>query len=270
MIPKIIHYSWFSGEEMPEAYVQMMDTWKTFLPDYEFRLWDGQALAEANIMFANEAVSVKKWAFAADAIRVYAVYHYGGIWLDCDVAVCKSFNPFLNCRMFIGKENAPQYLQDGCCKYVHTLTSHCFGAEKGHPFLKDCLDYYEGRHFIVSTNENLPQGLRYDMRLMPYMQAILLEKYGYNGEVLNVNKTEVLKDDIHVYPPYYFDSPKYHDVAESVCIHYQFGSWLPLNDGHLDLRMLNRPRKKDIFYYLYTLANMVLAKRGLQIQMMSV
>lgn len=35
MIPKIIHYSWFSGEEMPAAYKQMIDTWHDVLPDYE-------------------------------------------------------------------------------------------------------------------------------------------------------------------------------------------------------------------------------------------
>ena len=87
MIPKIIHYSWFSGEEMPESFIQMMDTWKKHLPDYEFKLWDRKALDEANIMFADEAISVRKWAFAADAIRVYAVYHYGGIWLDGDAAI---------------------------------------------------------------------------------------------------------------------------------------------------------------------------------------
>ena len=158
MIPKIIHYSWFSGEPMPQIYLRIMDSWKKALPDYEFHLWDAKALEKANIRFANEAVKAKKWAFAADAIRAYAVYHYGGIWLDGDTAVYQSFNPFLNCRMFIGKEHMMEFQHDGSNHNLNMLTAHCFGAEKGHPFLKDCVDYYENRPFILSEKENLPQG----------------------------------------------------------------------------------------------------------------
>ena len=153
MIPKIIHYSWFSGEEMPESFIQMMDTWKKHLPDYEFKLWDRKALDEANIMFANEAISVRKWAFAADAIRVYAVYHYGGIWLDGDAAIYQSFDPFLKFRMFIGKEHSDEFQINGRGTYVHRLTSHCFGAEKGHPFLKDCVDYYLNSNLLCHQSQ---------------------------------------------------------------------------------------------------------------------
>lgn len=273
MIPKIIHYSWFSGEEMPDAFVQMMVSWKKFLPDYEFRLWDRNALDEANIMFANEAVCVRKWAFAADAIRIYAVYHYGGIWLDGDVMVYKSFDPFLNCRMFIGKEIATEFQHSGKFVTMNLLTSHCFGAEKGHPFLKDCLDYYENRHFILSENENLPQGLRYDMRLLPSIQALLASKYGYYGCILDSEKIEILQEDIHVYPSQFFDSPRYHSMDEVVCIHFQFGSWLPLHNGRVnmaDICKYSRPRKKDFYYYVFQWVNKILARKGLQIKVISV
>ena len=60
MIPKIIHYTWFSGEPIPKHLQELMDTWKRVLPDYEFMLWDAERLKEVNNTFANEAVSVKK------------------------------------------------------------------------------------------------------------------------------------------------------------------------------------------------------------------
>lgn len=145
MIPKIIHYSWFSGEPYPTFLKECMDTWKKVLPDYEFILWDAKKLAECNNVFANEAVSVKKWAFAADFVRLYAVYHYGGIWLDTDIDVFKPFDPFLNDGMFIGREYYV-HKEQGKEDYA-TLTSHCFGAEKHHPFIKECLEFYEHRHF---------------------------------------------------------------------------------------------------------------------------
>ena len=270
MIPKIIHYSWFSGEEMPEPFVQMMDTWKQHLPDYEFKLWDRKALDEANIMFANEAVSVRKWAFAADAIRVYAVYHYGGIWLDGDAAIYQSFDPFLDKRMFIGREHYVECMSDNNFININTLTSHCFGAEKEHPFLKDCLEYYKDRHFITSTVESLPQSLRYDMRLLPSIQARIAQKYGYTGNVLEANKEKVLIEDIHVYPPNYFDSPKYDDMDNVYCIHYKMGTWHPARDGNGLSFQESSKRKRDLYYYLYTWINKLLAKRGFQIRVYSV
>lgn len=59
MIPKTIHYSWFSGDPYPDHLKACMDTWKKVLPDYEFVLWDAKRLAKCNNVFANEAVSVK-------------------------------------------------------------------------------------------------------------------------------------------------------------------------------------------------------------------
>ena len=104
MIPKIIHYTWFSGEDYPEEVKACMDTWKKVLPDYEFMLWDAKKLSEINNTFANEAVSVRKWAFASDFVRMYAVYNHGGIYIDTDIEMYKSFDPFLKHRMFIGRE----------------------------------------------------------------------------------------------------------------------------------------------------------------------
>ena len=203
MIPKIIHYSWFSDAPIPEHIQELMVTWKKYLPDYEFRLWNGKALAEINCPYANEAVSVKKWAFAADFLRNYVVYKYGGIWLDTDIEVFKSFDPFLNNRMFIGAEANFHGLPKK--RYV---TSHCFGAEAGHPFLKLCVDYYINRHFIHSTNEELPLTFRYDMQLiLPEIHGkILVDNYGYNADGYQ-DQDQVLKDGIHIYPSDYFDSP---------------------------------------------------------------
>lgn len=254
---------------MPVAYRQMMDTWKSVLPDYEFRLWDAEALKKANVRFANEAYSVRKWAFAADAIRNYALYHFGGIWLDCDVVMYKSFDPFLNYRMFIGKEY-PEEQSDSEYGIFNRMTSHCMGAEKGHPFFKDCLDYYTDRPFILSKADTLPQVLRYDMRLMSSTHAILAKKYGYKGLVTDVEKEEVLQEDIHVMPAYYFDTPHYHSLNEVHCVHNHLHSWEQANENKTDFELTEKPRKKDFFYFIYTFVNRLLAKKGLQVRVRSI
>lgn len=243
MIPKIIHYSWFSGEPYPEFLKECMATWKKVLPDYEFVLWDAKKLAECNNVFANEAVSVKKWAFAADFVRLYAVYHYGGIWLDTDIDMFRSFDLFLNDGMFIGREYYV-HKEQGKKDYA-TLTSHCFGAEKQHPFIKECLEFYEHRHFIRSYNENLPQELRYDMTIIPMLQVRLAEFYGFDARN-SVNQLQILRNGVHVYPYQYFDQPGYGSMKDVVCIHRVAQSWN--KKAGMSTRDVTNPKKKTLGY----------------------
>ena len=158
MIPKIIHYTWFSGEPFPEEIKTCVDSWEKHLLNYEFRLWNMNAINNIDSIFLKEAISEKKWAYAADFVRLFAIYNEGGIYLDTDVIVYRSFDPVLDQKAFIGKENSIHFEGGFSAQY---LTSHCFGAEKGHPFIKKCLDYFERRHFITSNNIELPQPLRY-------------------------------------------------------------------------------------------------------------
>ena len=59
MIPKLIHYSWFSGEPYLQFLQECMGTWKKVLPDYEFMLWDAEKLAACNNTFSNLRVFKK-------------------------------------------------------------------------------------------------------------------------------------------------------------------------------------------------------------------
>ena len=66
-------------------------------------------------------------------IRFYALYYYGGIYLDADVEVFKSFTPLLNQKQFIGEEAGGD------------IEAAVMGAEKGLLWVKECLDYYHDR-----------------------------------------------------------------------------------------------------------------------------
>jgi mannosyltransferase OCH1-like enzyme len=101
MIPKKIHYCWLSGEKMPEDAISCMKSWQKMMPEYELVLWDTNRFDVNSVPFVAEAVSVKKWAFAADYIRLYALYTEGGIYLDTDVFVRKSFTNLLDCGFLL-------------------------------------------------------------------------------------------------------------------------------------------------------------------------
>lgn len=225
MIPRLIHYSWISSDPQPELVKRCLESWVRVMPDYELVLWDAKRIAdEIHSPFVDEAIREKKWAFAADYVRLYAVYHYGGIWLDADVEVRMSFDRFLSHRFFIGQEAATFYSFNTAFKDTH-LTAHCFGAEAGHSFLRICLDYYQGRHFVTSTNEHLPQDMRLDMTLLPLILARLLQSYGYRAQAYYYDTEQTLDEDIHVYPSSYFDVPKSVLTKKVYCIHHCMESW---------------------------------------------
>lgn len=190
MIPKIIHYTWFSGEPFPEMIQKCIESWHQFMPDYEFRKWDYDAIKDIDSVWLKECLENKKWAFAADYVRLYAIYNYGGIYLDTDCQVFKSFDDVLDNEFFIGRESVPYVLLE---KTVNVfLTSHCFGGVAKHPFNKLMLDYYEGRHFLTCTSPNIPNHLRMDMMMMPYQHSEIAKLFGYDAS-LKAESEQILR-----------------------------------------------------------------------------
>ena len=106
MIPKIIHLCWLSGDAYPAKIAKCLKTWRQHLPDYEIMLWDTQRFDMNSSQWVRQAFECKKYAFAADYIRFYALYHHGGIYLDSDVEVLKSFDDLLDLPYFVGAEKA--------------------------------------------------------------------------------------------------------------------------------------------------------------------
>ena len=107
-IPKIIHYVWVGNNEKPKDIKRCMETWKKHLKDYEIIEWNEKNFDIDSNKFVKEAYEARKWAYVSDYIRAYAIYNYGGIYLDTDVLVVESLDSLLDNRAFVGYEN-PQY-----------------------------------------------------------------------------------------------------------------------------------------------------------------
>ena len=84
MIPKIIHFCWLSDEPYPESIQKCMNSWKEKLPDYEIWKWDFKRFPKGSAKWVDQAFEKRKYAFAADYIRLYALSNYGGIYPDSD------------------------------------------------------------------------------------------------------------------------------------------------------------------------------------------
>lgn len=148
MIPKIIHYCWLSDDPVPAELQRYMATWKDKLSGYEFVKWDFTRFPRGKSAWVDEAFENRKYAFAADYIRLYALYTMGGIYLDMDVEVLNDYDDLLDREYFLCYERGNEP-----CPEMATI-----GASKGCKWIGDMLNYYENRHFIKSdgTFDTLP------------------------------------------------------------------------------------------------------------------
>lgn len=109
MIPRIVHYCWFGKGQKPELVEQCIASWHRFMPDWAYMEWseDNFAIASAPL-YVRQAYEARKYAFVSDYVRLWALEQYGGVYLDVDFEVYKSFEPLLDCpqKAFVGKEGS--------------------------------------------------------------------------------------------------------------------------------------------------------------------
>lgn len=209
MIPKVIHYCWFSGDEFPEDVRRCIESWKKYLPDYEIVEWNADNFDVNMCAYTREAFEKKKWAFLSDYARLWILYNYGGIYLDSDIEVFKSFDELLNNHAFSGFESE------------NAIAAWIFGSEKGNPIMKELLDYYDGRSFLLPNGEM-------DLTPNPIPVTNILKQHGLECN----NQLQRLDGDLFtVYPRTYFCPKTPHE--KKVCfsentyaMHLFLGAWL--------------------------------------------
>ena len=92
---KKIHYVWLGGGKLSKNIQFCLDSWKKVMPDWEIIRWDENNFDTQKYTFVREALEKKKFAFAADLIRLIALRDVGGVYMDTDVQVIKDYSPYL-------------------------------------------------------------------------------------------------------------------------------------------------------------------------------
>lgn len=145
MIPKIIHCCWLSGEPKTELAEKCLASWRKHAPGWEIREWDIERInAEArrhgewNVPFFRDAVRARKWAFAADWVRVAVLKECGGVYFDYDFELVKPISELPD-----GEWCAGQRLSNGCV----APEPAAIALEKDSSVAQAMLDYYAAQPF---------------------------------------------------------------------------------------------------------------------------
>lgn len=210
MIPKIIHLCWLSGDPYPDKVKECIATWKVYLKDYEIWVWDTNRFDIDSTIWTKQAFENKKYAFAADYIRLYALFMYGGIYLDSDVIVYKSFDELLHLPYFIGQS------------YSGAFEAAVIGAERGTLWIGDILRRYDNRTFIKTDGS-------FDTVELPKIFSMVLKENQYKFYRLHsIVDYSQSADFVYVFDEDFFNSRNCIEVRQtekSFSAHNYLGSW---------------------------------------------
>lgn len=204
LIPKVIHYCWFGGNELPEELQKCIDSWKKFCFGWEIKQWNESNYDIYKNVFTQKAYELKKWAFISDYARFDIIYNNGGIYFDTDVELLKNPEILRYNRGFIGTE------------LIGGINSGSgLGAVKQHHILKKFMEMYENNpnfsKSFFSTNIGRETDFFYSIG------------YRLNGKIQIIDGMAIL--------PYYILTHKTFETGEifandkTVSVHHLDGSW---------------------------------------------
>lgn len=193
MIPRLVHSIWLSEEPEPPALItRCLKTHE--IPGYERRMVTLDNCFKGT-PYIRECLAAKKWAKAADYLRMHYLYEEGGIYLDADAEVLKPLDQFLDNDIF-------------ACEEENGFVSNAIvGSVPRHPIIGD---------YLGKVERNFKGGG--DLVFQPGMFLW----------------TEVVKysPGIKVYPPEFFLPYNHHLdrlklTENSHVIHHFAKSWVP-------------------------------------------
>lgn len=197
MIPKVIHYCWFGRQVKPQLVIDYIEVWHRVLSDYEIKEWNEDNFNVDSLPYTAQAYKAKKYAFVSDVCRMYALLE-GGIYLDTDVRVLRTFDNFLKNKSFIGIEAR------------NRLGTAVIGAEPNTPWIKDFLQEYNSIPFQKGNG-------KFD--LLPNTTRLTSFLSQYDGE-----QPEIYAQDFFSAKDY--KSGTVSITGNTVCVHEFSSSWV--------------------------------------------
>ena len=155
MIPKILHYIHFGGEETLSDFrktICLPSIYK-YCVDWEIKIWNEHNLDMEMNNWVKQAYENKQYNYLSDYFRIFLLYKYGGVYIDTDVEIIRPIDNLLCNKAFCGIQQDQIYfnyfnknLKKICIKYVdyHPIIALglIIGCEPGDNYIKQILDNF--------------------------------------------------------------------------------------------------------------------------------
>lgn len=244
---KTIHYIWLSENNVPSLGRRCIKSWHKCLPQYKVVKWNKLRIEEISkkcelenplkIDYVREAICQNKWAFASDYLRLWIVYHFGGIYLDTDIALKPCAQKFIedninnNFTSFLELQYGSQHLwaslidEQGNPKTKDHVPGFAIQAafimgKPNNEFCKLCLSYYKDAHFDFQKIQQNPV-------LAPDVLANCARDFGFKY----IDKNQILNNNAGMIFNSKYVSASYEQIAEdNIAHHLCMQSWNNQND----------------------------------------
>ena len=207
-IPKIIHYVWVGTAPIPEQDQKYIDGWRKLNPDFKIKRWSEKDIDLKKYPLVKKALDEKRWALAADIIRMYAIYTEGGFYFDTDVELRKPLDDLTKYKGVAGWESN------------FWFTTAAFGAEKHSPWIGKILKRYE----LANPKQKITTNTFLKTVHSPSVYAQDFWPLKLDGE------TRVYNDEFAVFSREYF-SPKHYmtgkdeSTENTIAFHHYASTW---------------------------------------------
>lgn len=217
-VPPILHYVWVGPEPLPERDRALIDGWRRIMPHWTIRAWTNDTVDFTSNLWVRRAFAMQAWNRVSNYIRMQVLLREGGVYLDTDVEVLKSFDPLLAHAAFVGfqADVASPHWRHG----PHWVNNAVVGAAAGHWLPRAVLAHIES----TTSGEEAIAGSS-----GPAALTHVLMQHGMPERA----ETVLDVDGVAVYPkPYFY--PSGHDEAlapgmvqpETYAIHHWAASWV--------------------------------------------
>lgn len=207
MIPPKIHYCWFGGGERSPLLQRCIESWARVMPEYPVKEWN-ETNSPPDNAYTRATYAARQWSRLSNYIRLHALYTEGGIYLDTDVEVIRSFTPLLTRECFVGFQQPEED--------VDWVNNAVVGAERGHHYLRLCME----RTLRLYEEE----GIFYRG---PAVATAILKEWGLRSYGLQELCGVTICPAEYFYPYPWFGKFSPDCIKETTyCVHHWAGSWL--------------------------------------------
>lgn len=246
-IPRVIHYCWFGGRQLPPSARRCIASWRKYMPGYDIVEWNERNFDVNAIPFTAEAYAARKYAFVSDYARFKILYEQGGVYFDTDVELVAPMDDIISRGAFLGCEKPADSVEFHVSGVAPGLG---MGAYKGMKLYRMMLDMYSTLSF---TN---PDGSQNCRTVGEHTTSML------NGLGLEATETIQKVGGCYIYPREYFNPKDYETGRITLTpvtrsIHHYAASWISARAryGNIVNRLLiriigiNLSRRLVNFYY---------------------
>lgn len=182
-----------------------LNNWKEKCPNYEIIHWHSGNLPISDYPFLSKIIEHKKWSILSDFIRHWAVYTFGGYYLDIDVELIKPLDSLHKYPSFVCIEG-----------YPIAANAAVSGGKIGAWLQKKCLDRLCEINYddlLSGKIDAIPE-----LYVSPQLVTNVIELY--NGRELDAGDLNEIKEysRFATLPKQYFYPFNYNEIYTAECI----------------------------------------------------